>query len=59
MKKFKVYYSEDSHYYKVFDASSKDEAFQKAHQELSDNGWDTSSWESGHGGGEFFDAQEI
>ena len=50
-KKYKVYYSEDSHYYKVFEASTESEAYDKARDHLSDNDWDTSDWETGAGGG--------
>lgn len=59
-KKYKVYYSEDSHYYKVFEASTESEAYDKARDHLSDNDWDTSDWETGAGGGgELLHAEEI
>ena len=38
MKKYKVHYSEEACYYKVFEAKSEKEANEKAEQELSDNG---------------------
>jgi len=60
MPKYKVHYSEEACYYKVFEAKSSKEATYKAQQELLDNGWDTSNWETGHGGGgEFLHTEEV
>ena len=60
MKKYKVHYSEEACYYKVFEAENEKQANDKAHKELCDNGWDTSSWETGNGGGgEFLHTEEV
>mgnify|MGYP003131967692 CR=1 FL=1 len=60
MPRYKVHYSEENTFYKVFEAKSKEEANEKAHKEMSDNGWDTSTWETGNGGGgQFFDTEKI
>ena len=36
MPRYKVHYSEENTFYKVFEAKSKEEANEKAHKELSD-----------------------
>jgi hypothetical protein len=55
MKKYQIAYSEHAVYVKTFEGKDKDAAMKAAHEELSENGWDTSDWEIGTGEGGQFD----
>jgi hypothetical protein len=55
MKTYKVAYSENSVYIKKFKAKSKEDAVDIADKQLRDNGWDTSLWNTGSGGGSYLE----
>jgi hypothetical protein len=55
MKKYQIAYSEHAVYVKTFEGKDKDAAMKAAHEELSENGWDTADWEIGTGEGGQFD----
>ena len=58
MKKYKIAYYENSAHLKIFEGKTLHDALKKAYQELSDNGWDTSDWETGNGQGGQLDVVE-
>ena len=58
MPKYRIAYSEDYVFLKVFEGKNQKDAFEKAHKELCDNGWDTSDWETGNGQGGQLDVVE-
>jgi hypothetical protein len=58
MPKYKIAYYENSAYLKIFEGKTLHDALKKAHEELSDNGWDTSDWEIGNGQGGQLDVVE-
>jgi hypothetical protein len=58
MKKFKVNVWEECTWYKIIEADNKDQAEEKAYEDISDNGYD--SWNVGsHGTNEITDIQEV
>lgn len=58
MPKYKIAYYEDNAYLKIFEGKNREDALEKAHEELSDNGWDASDWEEGNGQGGQLDVVE-
>ena len=58
MKKFKVNVWEECTWYKIIEADTKEQAEEKAYEDISDNGYD--SWHVGsHGTNEITDVQEV
>ena len=63
MKKYKIYYSEESRYCKIFKAKNEEDAFEKAHTNLEYGMWDantTKGWKYANGGGgEFYNCERM
>ena len=58
MKKFKVYAWEEASWYKIIEADTKDQAEEKAYEDISKTGY--VDWQIGnHGTNEITDIEEI
>ena len=58
MKKFKVYAWEEASWYKIIEADTKDQAEEKAYEDISKTGY--VDWHiGGHGDNEIIDIEEI
>ncbi len=58
MKKFKVYAWEEASWYKIIEADTKDQAEEKAYEDISKTGY--VDWHTGgHGDNEIIDIEEI
>ena len=58
MKKFKVYAWEECTWYKIVEADTKDQAEEKAYEDISKTGY--VDWHvGGHGANELIDVEEI
>ena len=58
MKKSKVHVWEEATWYKIIEAETKEQAEAKAHEDISENGYD--DWEIGnHGTSDISDIEEV
>jgi len=58
MKKFKVHVWEEATWYKIIEAETKEQAEAKAHEDISENGYD--DWEIGnHGTSDISEVEEL